>query len=128
MSEAAKSLSIGSILGGGSPWSTAWNDAIRALTIRVANARKGVVSPVNVNIVFHVPGDIIKPDFEGVRTGSFSKKMSLLMIQVALPEAPPEDIDADLQSRVMQALDEAERWARKRHMADNLSELKKLVS
>lgn len=128
MSEDAKVLSIGSVLGGRSPWTSKWSDAIRTLTIEIANARDGVSSPLNVNVVFHVPGNIVKPDFEGVRTGHFSKRSSLLMVQVALPEKPPEDIDADLKARVIEALNEAERWARKKQITDDLSQLRKLVS
>jgi hypothetical protein len=128
VSEIEKALSIGSILGGRSIWTSEWSDAIRALTIKIANARKGVVSPLNVNVVFHVPGNLIKPDFEGVRTGSFSKNASLLMVQVALPEAPPADIDADLKARVIEALNEAERWAQEKQIASDLSQLRQLVN
>lgn len=127
MSDVAQALSVGSILGGRGPWTSTWSEAIGALTIKIANARKGVISPLNVNVVFHVPGNLMKPDFEGVRTGSFSKKTSLLQVQIALPETPPADIDADLKARVNEALNEAERWAQKKKIASDLTQLRRLV-
>ena len=38
-----------------------------------------------INVVYHVPGSIISPDWEGVRDGKFSRKRQLLMVQVAVP-------------------------------------------
>jgi hypothetical protein len=127
MSDTVEALSIGSIVGGRSPWNSAWTEAIRALTVQIARDSEGVSSPLNVNVVFHVPGHLIKPEYEGVRTGSFSKQLSLLMVQVALPEKPPQDIDADLRSRMRDALAEAERWAKKKKITSDLVALKKLV-
>jgi hypothetical protein len=80
-----------------------------------------------VNVVFHVPGHILGVDFQGVRTGRFSKKDSWLMVQVALPEEPPEDVDAYLKLTLVEAIDEAERWSRKRKLADDLQSLHRLV-
>jgi len=40
----------------------------------------------DINIVFHVPGSIAKPDYSGVRTGRFSTKAKTLMVQVSVPE------------------------------------------
>ena len=74
-----------------------------------------------------MPGDILKPDYSGVRTGSFSRKLSLLMVQVALPEEPPADIRAALRMHTLEALAEAERWAKKKGIADDLETLKGLV-
>lgn len=85
MDEPAQVLSIGSVVGGSTPTNRTWRDAIRDLTSRVIAARSDVEAPLNVNVVFQVPGDVIKPDFDGTRTGRFSKKDSLLMVQVALP-------------------------------------------
>jgi hypothetical protein len=37
-----------------------------------------------VNVVFHVPGAVSGPDWDGLRDGKFSRKKQLLMIQVAV--------------------------------------------
>lgn len=120
-------LSVGTVIGGTSPSSRRWQDRIRNLSRRVCEARSGVESPINVNVVFHVPGHILGVDFQGVRTGRFSKKDSWLMVQVALPEEPPEDVDAYLKLTLVEAIDEAERWSRKRKLADDLQSLHRLV-
>lgn len=39
-----------------------------------------------INIVYHVPGTLLRPDYEGVRTGKFSKRERCLMVQVAVEE------------------------------------------
>ncbi len=121
-------FSIGSIEGGSSPSTAIWRDALRRLTRRVADLRENIDSPLNMNVVFQIPGNLLRPDFEGVRTGHFSKKERLLMVQVALPDEPPEDVDADLKSKLLAAVDEAERWARKRHLAENLIGIRRLVT
>ena len=40
-----------------------------------------------LNVVFHFPGSIIKPPFQGLRTAKFSLKQKGFMIQAAVPEA-----------------------------------------
>src|SRR5690242_4632491 len=39
-----------------------------------------------LDIVFHVPGSLLKPEFTGVRTARFSRKERKLMLQIAVPE------------------------------------------
>lgn len=127
MDEPVHVLSIGSVEGGSSPWIAIWREALTRLTRRVAESREGISSPLNLNVVFQIPGDLLKPEFEGVRTGRFSRKEGLLMVQVALPEQPPEDVNAELKGRLMAAVEEAERWARRRRLAGNLTETRELV-
>jgi hypothetical protein len=126
--ERAESLSIGSVVGGATPSTRRWSDAISSLTREVIDARAGVETPLNVNVVFHVPGNILKPDYEGERTGRFSKRLALLMVQVALPEEPPDDIAAYLRVRLAAAVGEAEQWAAKRRIASDLRSLRAVVA
>jgi hypothetical protein len=41
----------------------------------------------SLDIVFHVPGSLLKPEHQGLRTGRFSTKERLFQIQIAVPEA-----------------------------------------
>lgn len=82
-------FSIGSVVGGRTASNRSWIDEIARLTRDVAAARVGVDSTLSINVVFHVAGNILQPDFEGVRTGTFRKVDSLLVVQVALPEGAP---------------------------------------
>jgi hypothetical protein len=43
-------------------------------------------SPLSLQIVFQIPGELIQPDFTGVRTGRFSRRERRLVIQVAVPD------------------------------------------
>lgn len=108
-------------------WTRNWREAINRLVHRVAEMREGHSSPINVNVVYQVPGDVLMPDFSGVRTGRFSRKRKLLMVQVALPMEPPADIDNYLRSTLHDALVEAEEWAKRRGIADNLAGLRSLT-
>jgi hypothetical protein len=104
-------LSIGSIIGGPTPINRPWRERIQSLTRRIAAARIGFSAPLNVNVVFQIPGDILQPEFEGVRTGAFARKESLLMVQVALPTEVPADVDQYLTMLTYSAIEEAGRWA-----------------
>jgi hypothetical protein len=125
MQEHPEALSIGSVVGG--PETTKWEAAITEVRRQVDEACVGITSPLKVNVVFHVPGSILKPDYEGVRTGSFFRKHGLLVVQVALPEEAPEDPAAHLRRAMVAAIAEAEAWARRKRIATELPELRELV-
>jgi hypothetical protein len=50
------------------------------------------------------------------------------MVQVAVSEEPPHDVDAEVRRRLLAALNEAELWARTRGIADDLDPLKRFPS
>jgi hypothetical protein len=114
--ERSEPLSIGTIMGGQTAANSRWTGPIRNLTRRVRDARKGIEVPLGVNVVFHIPGNLLQPEFEGLRTGSYSRKRSLLMVQAALPEEPPDDPDAHLVMMLLRAIDEVEPWSKRRRV------------
>jgi hypothetical protein len=77
-------ISIGAVLGGGELAQSQIKRAISDITAFFSGAEDGDFG--SLNIVFHVPGSLVKPDYVGVRTARFSKKQKMLMIQVAVPE------------------------------------------
>ena len=101
-----------------------WLNAITKEMQRVANERSGLVSPLNLNVVFHVLGPNNPVDFTGVRTGSFFKKDNVLMVQVAVTTAPPPHPTEAVYEMTAAAIDAAEEWARSKGIADNLSSLR----
>ncbi|UJP39786.1 hypothetical protein [Cellulomonas palmilytica] len=115
--EQAKVFSIGSVVGGRTAGNRAWTDEIARLTSEVAAVRTGMEAPLNLNVVFHVAGHLIQPDFEGVRTGTFRKAQRLLMVQVALAEAAPAEPRAELLALLEDAVAEAEAWSLRRRVA-----------
>ncbi|HEX5468917.1 MAG TPA: hypothetical protein VFW80_07705 [Gaiellaceae bacterium] len=124
MGEQVPPLSVGLVVGGLTPANHLWEEAVKRLGKQIAKRRAGLKTPLNVNVVFHIPGDVLTLDYDGERTGSFSKRDGTLMVQVAIPDEPPKDVDAEVRRRLLAAMDEAERWATKSGIADNLNSLK----
>jgi hypothetical protein len=122
-----QAITIGSVEGGWSPWMSTWREALMKLTLAVDEASAGVGSELNLNVVFQIPGSVLRPDFTGVRTGRFSPKRNLLLVQVALPEEPSEEIGTQLVCALAAAVEEAQRWANRRRRADGLAELHAIV-
>ncbi len=125
--EEAPVLSIGSVVGGVGPAARAWDRPLRNLTQRVIEARVGVTSSLKLNVVFHVPGEVVQFDEEYVRTGRYDARSRLLMVQVTVPQAAPDEPDRFLLTRLSEAVGEAEEWVRRRGVADDLPALRELV-
>ena len=119
-------LSVGAIDGSG-PESYEWRIAMRPLVARIRRLREGVSSPLCVNVVYFIPGPTVQIDFEGVRTGSFSRAKRDLIVQAALPEQPAVPYDEILRSLMVASIDAAEAFAKRRKIADSLPELRDLV-
>jgi hypothetical protein len=117
--EPTPTLSVGWHQGG--PEAGAWNESLSELSQRVRALREGVDSQLKVNVVFWVPGSVVSPDFDGIRTGSFRRRDSLLMVQVALPTEPPDDAALYLRTTMAAAVDAADAWnVRRRKGFDTL--------
>ncbi|MBX9472846.1 hypothetical protein [Microcella sp.] len=115
--ERAPVFSIGLVVGGRTPSNLAWTHEIAMLTKDVIAVRAGVESPLHLNVVFHVAGNLLQPEFEGVRTATFNKADAALMVQVALVESAPADPRAELISLLDSAVEEAEAWSKRRGIA-----------
>ncbi|MBT8163799.1 MULTISPECIES: hypothetical protein [Arthrobacter] len=124
----SKVLSIGMVAGGRNQDNAPWIEAVRALARAVIANREGIESHIKLNVEFHVPGHILVPDFEGVRTGVFRKADSLLTVQAALPAVVPEDPVGFLLGCVLAAVDEAESWAAAQRMDCDMTALRDLVA
>ncbi|WP_333680495.1 hypothetical protein [Dyella sp.] len=109
-------LTFGTLVGGSGTNSHRWKDAVWDLSWRIDGVAKTHTSPLKLNVVFHIPGNMLKPEFSGVRTGSYFKKLAALMVQVALPEELAEDVPAYIEHVTHLAIDEAARWAVKRRL------------
>ena len=81
-------LHIGMITGGPDAEHSRFDAIERTIARLVIGTRDE--SPIaiggSVDLVFHVPGSITKPDYEGIRTGRFSRKDEMIQIQVSVPE------------------------------------------
>ncbi|TFB94554.1 hypothetical protein [Cryobacterium sp. HLT2-28] len=123
-------LSLGVVVGGTGRDARKWGDAVMQLARRVKSERAGVDSPLRVNVVYQVPGEVVQVKFSGVRTGRYSATERLLLIQAALPvgAVPPNAEDILLQL-LDAAIGEADLFAQKKGLTDNpLEEIRALAS
>jgi hypothetical protein len=60
----------------------------------------------SLDVVFHVGGSLIQPEFSGVRTGRFSRKRRMLQVQIAVPRdvVASDDPYPFLAARVLDAV------------------------
>ncbi len=103
-------LAVG-VLAGGPGSSVEWTEAVKRLGRRVIESRDGVESALAVNVVYQIPGQFLQPDFEGTRSGRFSRKEGWLLVQVALPAAPESDAYEEARTQLAQAISLAEQFA-----------------
>lgn len=121
-------LSIGIVRGGPGP-GQAWAPALQRAMRSVKAARDDVATVLSVNVVFHIQGEIVPNEFEGLRTGIFSRKTGDLMIQVALGEDVPDDPLAAVEAYLHEAIDLALQFARDEAFeVGDLSELHDIVN
>ena len=128
MADEPAALSIGAVFGDPDATNMAWKRAINALGLQVQSARVGVVSPLRVNVVYHVNGRLVPNEFAGVRTGRFSAKNAHLMVQAAVPDAASPDQPEVLMDLLRDAVSAAEEFGRKKKIADSLEAIRGLVS
>lgn len=120
-------LSIGAVFGGTPDLDKAWDPGITRIMNAVIQARYGTTTPLAVNVVYHVTGELLQAEFSGVRTGTFSRKRMLLMVQAAVPPEPVDDRRRVLLGLLQDAVDEAEKFALRRKLASGLPEIRAIV-
>lgn len=123
-----KALSVGVIVGGFTTESKIWREALMRLSRDVSGLRDELDSGLNINVEFQVPGHLITPDFEGIRTGVFQKADRLLKIQVALPVDPRDDPYAFGVQAMREAVDVAEAWSVRRRVVFDPSPARSLLA
>ena len=127
-SEPQEALSLGAVFGGSPEVDGQWRPEIQRLMSAVIAFREGVRSPLSVNVVFHVEGRLLPPlEFEGVRTGTFSRKRMLLMVQAAVPTEPVDDRRGVLLALLSDAVTAAEALAARRKVASSLPEIREII-
>jgi hypothetical protein len=77
-------ISIGAIVGG--PGSAFFDNILCEFMRHCESEGHLTGESVRVNIVYHMPGSILSPDFIGIRPAKFSRKEKRLMIQVAVED------------------------------------------
>jgi len=114
-------LGIGSIVGGRTAENRIWDTEITLLSQEVTSTSASAQSNLTLNVIFHVPGHLLQPDFEGIRTGSFIKAKRILIVQVALPTRAPDDVRTYLVDCLRDSVDVAIAWAARRKVVADFS-------
>lgn len=105
-------LFVGGVYGGPEVSGSSIDIAIGQVTTLLGEGR--VEDSGSLDVVFHVPGSMARPDYRGVRTGSLSRKERLLQVQIGVPsEISSQDRDAAV-AYVLSSLREAIRAAEPR--------------
>jgi hypothetical protein len=124
----APALSIGAMPGDSDAENRAWKLSISEIGKEVMALREGHTSPLNLNVVFRVEGRLALNDFIGVRTGRFSKGSSHLMVQAAVPPGPVVNRRSVLLGLLSEAVSEAESFARRRNIAEDLKVIRSILA
>ncbi len=112
MAEPEQALIITWVIGG--PESNMpWLCALRLLSDEI-DELPPVESPLNLLVVFHIPGSAYQPGFEGASVGRYTKSDRGLMVDVALPAVEQPEPQDYLYRQLTEAIMAAERWASRR--------------
>jgi hypothetical protein len=104
-----KMMYIGGVYGGPEVTGSTIDAAIGRVSALLGDSR--VEESALLDIVFHLPGSLIAPDYQGVRTGRLSKRKGLLQIQVSVPQDIHSKRQSEAELFVVDALRQAIRIA-----------------
>lgn len=121
-------LSTSVIFGGITSHNRDWRPWLQSLMQRIGRCRVDLDSDFRVNVEFHVPGNLLSPDYEGVRTGAFRKRDSVLKVQAALARETPPDAWKALIATMWQALDAADEWIIRRKRSANTAVQRRILA
>lgn len=127
MDEPIPALSIGSIEGGSSPSMSRWRDAINEPHHRGSERRTGRRVPAERKRHLSDPREHPATQLRRGANGSHSRKDASLIVQAALPDDAPDDVESHIRHLLIAAIDEAEEWARRRSIAPDLRALRQLA-
>ena len=120
-------LTVGLVVGGAFA-SPVWEATVKSLGRQVKAIRANYDSVVRVGVVYHIPGEVTRPRFTGVRSRRYAKQQGLIIIDIALPEQPGDDPAGEVRDLLERAIIEADRLVRKEGTADKLVGLHDLIA
>lgn len=121
-----RALYVSAVLGGGGAMADV-ERAIRTLAGIVRREEEAFPScdptrEAAVDVTYHLSGPILRPNYEGMRTGRWVKDKRLLVVQVAVPErvSGTEDIHQYLGQSLREAVSLARRHLGKKQVEFSL--------
>ncbi|MGV8885297.1 MAG: hypothetical protein ACOH1T_06865 [Microbacteriaceae bacterium] len=121
-------LSIGILIGGRTQQNKPWVEGVTAVSNFITDNADHYSSAFSVNVHFHIPGDMIVPDFEGVKVGRFIRSENGLIVKAALPPIPPDDVRSEVVGYLRKAIAVAAEWSRKKKHDETFERFQDLVT
>lgn len=115
------------MMGGKDAHNRRWDEVLSQVLSEVARIRIGRTSPVDLDLLFLIPGRYHTPDFEGVRVRGYSKAINAITGKIAFPRDEPKDVRGYIIGCLAQAVDQAEKLAVRRKLAPDLAEIRGVV-
>ena len=111
-------LAVGIKIGGPSPAKELVNEALMGYGRLVISERAAFPNEgLRINIVFHVPGPIFQPDYEGVHATKLDRKNERVLVVAAVPSTLQFDEVSGYFAKVLrEARQKAIDYARKRNL------------
>lgn len=101
---------ISQIYGGPELVGSAFDRAL-ALVTRLRGPADEPGRDASLDMVFHVPGSQLSPDYDGVRTGRLSKRQRMLQVQIAVPPELLRRSEAEIVAFLLDSLRDGVRIA-----------------
>jgi len=109
--EPTPSLSIGAVVGGVTASPAAWKALVVDVSRFIQPRALLIEASPRINVVYHVPGEVLTPEHVGVRTGHYSRARDLLMVQAAIVEDVSAASREVLYQLLVDAIDAAEAYS-----------------
>src|SRR5437660_12354001 len=122
-------LAIGVSTGGPSPANELVNDALMGYVRMVMRERAAFPNEgLRINIVFHVPGPIFQPDYEGVHATKLDRKNERVLVVAAAPSSLQfDEVSGYFANVLREARQNAIDYARKRKIAASADRLSGMI-
>lgn len=118
------------MIGGTTKGTKLWEAEVRRFVDSIPGLKTPAPAPLpmRVNVVFQIPGEVLALDFDGVRTGRYSKAKKLLLVQLAVPREVPLEPQLLLKGRFIDALELAIEFARDRAISEDLPAIRGILN
>lgn len=122
-------LAIGVVTGGPSPANELVKEALMGYLRMVMRERTAFPNEgLRINLVFHVPGPIFQPDYEGVHATKLDRKNERVLVVAAAPSTLQfDEVSSYFANVLREARQNAIEYARKRKLAASADKVSGLI-
>lgn len=123
-----KSVTVGAVIGASGMESNDWQRSISKISRAIRDLEKTVdQTPLKVRFVYLVPEEIGAAGEGAVQKKSFSKKDNYVLIEMIVPRPYGSQSEDILRKLLLEGMQCAEKFAKEKHIADHLQEVRSVV-